>query len=118
MNIREWLEKKKYRTEIALQEVLKFWQPEVQTKYQCPFCQSFKVFKRCRASHGNTYICRECNQNFSEELIPECRCWIPGRFPKCQGCPHFRSVLLLIKEKDLTLKELSLQELKSLRSDK
>ncbi len=101
----------KLRTKIALQEAIKGWQPDVQAPIECPFCQSTEVRQRIRSRNGNTHICRDCGQNFSEEVLSECRCWYPGRLQKCQNCPLFQSILPSVKERASSLRSKSIPEL-------
>src|SRR4028119_1160093 len=113
MNTKALFELNLLRTQIAFLEVLHDWQPEVQSRIECPFCQSEKVYKRMQSKNGNTHICRDCQQNFSRELLPGCRCRYPGRLQKCQDCPRYQSILLLIKERASRLQGLSRQELEN-----
>lgn len=63
------------RTLIVLRELAQDWRPEIQGRLECPFCQSQKVYKRMQFTDGNTHICRNCGESFSEELVSSCRCW-------------------------------------------
>ncbi|MBD0347448.1 MAG: hypothetical protein ICV63_22035 [Coleofasciculus sp. Co-bin14] len=114
MNTKVLFELNQLRTRIALLEVLHNWEPELQSRIECPFCQSKNVYQRMQPKNGNTYICHGCQQNFSEELLPGCRCWCPGHLQKCQDCPHYQSILPLIKERASCLQGLSRQELENL----
>jgi hypothetical protein len=113
MNAKTQFKLNKLRTKIALQEAIKGWQPDVQAPIECPFCQSTEVRQRMRSRNGNTHICRECGQNFSEELLSGCRCWYPGRLQKCQDCPGYQSILPSVKQRACSLRTQSLQELES-----
>jgi hypothetical protein len=99
------------RTKIALQKAIKGWQPDVQAPIECPFCQSTEVRQRLRSKNGNIYVCRGCDQNFSEEVLSGCRCWYPGRLQKCQNCPLFQSILPSVKERASSLRSKSIPEL-------
>ena len=102
------------RTLIVLRELAQDWRPEIQGRLECPFCQSQKVYKRMQFTDGNTHICRNCGESFSEELVPSCRCWYPGSLQKCQDCLWFQLILPLLKQKVSSLQGLSLQELENL----
>ncbi len=117
MNAQTQFKINKLRSQIALQEATKTWQPNVQTPIECPFCKSLEVRQRMRSRNGNTHICRSCGQNFSEELLCECRCWYPGRLQRCQDCPVFQSILPLVQERASSLRSKSLQELEILMSN-
>jgi hypothetical protein len=114
MNTQTQFKSNKLRSQIALQETIKSWQPDVQTPIECPFCKSDEIRKRMRSREGNTHICRGCGQNFSEELLSGCRCWYPGRLQKCQNCPRFQSILPLVKQRASSLRAKSLPELEEL----
>jgi transposase-like protein len=111
MNAKIQFKHNKLRSQIALQEAIKSWQPDIQAPIECPLCNSTEVRQRMRFRNGNIYICRSCDQNFSEELLSGCRCWYPGRLQKCQNCPLFQSILPLVKDKVSSLRSKSLQEL-------
>lgn len=114
MNTKALFELNQLRTWIALLEVLPNWEPELKSGIECPFCQSKNVYQRMQPKNGNMYICHGCQQNFSEELLPGCRCWCPGHLQKCQDCPRYQSMLPLVKERASRLQGLSRQELENL----
>ena len=113
MNIQAKSELHKLRNKIALLQLPSTWKPE-QEKIKCPFCQSSSVYRQWQPKTGNTHGCQSCQQKFSEELLPGCVCRTPGRLPKCLDCPHFQSILPLIKEKVSSLQNFTLQELEDL----
>lgn len=113
MNIQAKFKLHKLRNKIALLQLRETWKPE-EKKIKCPFCKSLAVYRQWQSPTGNTHGCQSCQQKFSEELLPGCVCQTPGRLPKCLDCPHFQSILPLIKEKVSTLQNFTLQELEDL----
>lgn len=119
INSLEQFELNKLRTQIAYAIVLEkenFRQPEVIGSLSCPFCQSQLVYQRMCRKDGDTHFCRQCQRNFSLELVDGCRCWFPGKLAKCHDCSRFQAMLPLLKEANDGLRNLSRQELKSLLS--
>jgi len=113
MNIQEKLELHKLKTQIALLQLRQIGESDVE-KIKCPFCQSKTVYRQRQPETGNTHGCQSCQQKFSEELLPGCICRTPGRLQKCLDCPHYQSILPMVKEKVSNLQNLSRQELESL----
>ena len=119
INSLEQFQLNKLRTQIAYAIVLKkenFRKPEVIGSLSCPFCQSQLVYQRMQRKDGDTHICRQCQHNFSMELVDGCRCWFPGKLAKCHDCSRFQAMLPLLKEANDGLRNLSRQELESLLS--
>lgn len=116
MKIQEQVELNELRSWIALQEVLKNWQPESSNAIPCPFCQSQQVVQSFSGEPNHTYTCQNCQQNFSEELLSGCRCKVPGQLEKCQDCVHFQSILPFVKKRVSSLRSLSWEELKNIES--
>jgi hypothetical protein len=113
VNIQAKSELHHLRNKIALLQLRLTWKPQ-QDKIKCPFCQSSSVYRQRQPETGNTHGCQSCQQKFSEDLLPECTCRIPGSLPKCLDCPLFPSILPLIKEKMSSLQNFTLQELENL----
>ncbi|MBW4422646.1 MAG: hypothetical protein KME13_26120 [Myxacorys californica WJT36-NPBG1] len=97
MRIQKRLELTQKIGTIALNEALRGWQPPVQGQLHCPFCQSAQIYQRAQRKNGMTHGCRDCDQQFSEELVQQCRCVRPGKFVKCLSCPQYQRIRELMK---------------------
>ena len=99
MNEFETFEISKKRTLVAMQEWLRTWQSPSLGPLYCPYCKAQKVRKRLQSKQGKTHQCSACRQNFSLEDLPECRCFYPGRFPKCTDCPHYQRMMAYVSRR-------------------
>lgn len=97
MTIQKRLELSQKIMTIALNEALRGWHPPVEGQLYCPLCQSAEIYQRMRRKNGMTHGCRTCQQEFSEEMVQQCRCTRPGRLAKCQFCPQYEHIRKLMK---------------------
>lgn len=97
MQIQKRLELTQKIATIALNEALRGWQPPVQGPLHCPFCQSTQIYQRPQRKNGMTHGCRDCDRQFSEELVQQCRCVRPGKFVKCLSCAQYQRIRELMK---------------------
>lgn len=113
MNLKETFYLSKLRSSIAMQQLLKDWQPRPQ-RLECPQCKSVRFVKHGSVAGIQLYLCNSCKRTFRERPIFECNCSIPGTNPKCQDCPQFQEFLPQLKKQVESLRNLNLSELEAL----
>lgn len=113
MNLKETFYLNKLRSEIAMQQLLKDWQPRP-PRLECPQCKSGRVVKHGWANGKRFYLCNNCKRHFIERPIFECNCSIPGTNLRCQDCPQFQEFLPQFKKQVESLRNLNLNELEAL----
>jgi len=110
MNVESTFESEKNLTLIARRAVLQEWSDDRPIrKLACPHCHSDRVNRRMQSRNGSEYICKNCQQNFSEEDMPHC-CPYPGKYLKCQNCFYFQAFVKAVKEKVRALRHLTPDE--------
>lgn len=99
------------RTRIAMHEWMRRWRLPIVEPLCCPHCSSEKISKLFHPRNGKIYRCSACQQDFSLEEVPGCRCTFPGGLLKCFDCQHYQAMMAYVEQRAPQLNQLTENQL-------